>query len=264
MIEMLFQGRLGNNLSQYAYGRILAESLNYKLTFKAKKRRFEPYGTKEGLPGFPNATSLKGFYIEKPEKIIKERFNNPIKIKEVTKFRDCKLTLDGWFQFTDYYSNQFSNIRTWLDLPADTACYNISSNDICLNLRLGNDYNNHARCWVIDNNFFLKVLKNYTWNKLYICTDNKNSPLLEDFKKFKPIICGSGNPLTDFKFVKSFKHIAISTSSFSWWAAFLSQAERIFFPDTRKSQINNWKQGKHFVPESRYINIEAKGLNEAL
>lgn len=258
MIETIFQGRLGNNLYQYAYSRILAEKSGYALSFVRKSRHFSPFGSSQGIVGFPKATPLVGISNKKPITTYVERFDKPLHPDDIVV--NGKVKLDGWFQFTDYFTDYFDSIRAWLQIDPNSAGFDVSSKDLLLNLRLGEDYNNEKRCWVIDNSFYLNILDNFAYDKLYICTDNPCSSLLDDYKEYSPTIFSSGDALTDFKFVKSFKKIAISTSTFSWWAAFLSDAEQIFFPDTTNVPENCWNQGKHFVKEDRYIVLEAKGL----
>lgn len=260
MVEVVFQGRLGNNLSQYATGRIVAEKLSRALTFTQRKRNFAPIGDKQGISFFSEAKPISGLQISFPTKTFVEDYNNPFSIDELCKF-EGKIILDGWFQHTDYYKGYHEQIKEWFKLDTE-HCKDISTNDIVLNLRLGEDYNNEKRCWIIDGAFYHHILENYTYHKVYICTDDPKSPYIEQFQKYNPILVSSGDIITDFKFVQKFNNIALSTSSFSWWAAFLSEAEKIFLPDTRESITNCWRSGCHFVDEDRYINIPVKGLNE--
>ena len=57
MVEINFIGRLGNNLFQYAFGRIIAEELNYTLryvyTYTGKDT-----GISKFLPAIENETHL--------------------------------------------------------------------------------------------------------------------------------------------------------------------------------------------------------------
>ena len=260
MIKVIFKGRFGNNLYQYCYGRILAEQTGHQLTFEPKKQNFSPYGTEEGIPGFKNALPLEGKILKRPEIYYREEYDEPLAPNEV--ITEGSLTLEGWFQFAYYFDGYRDQIRDWLAIESDTAGYHVGPKDLVLNLRLGEDYDNDKRCWIIHPDFYHKIIEQYGFNQLYICTDTPKSKLLKEFDRYNPTLFASGVPLIDFKFLKSFNRIAISTSSFSWWAAYLSDAQQIYFPDTRDSVSNIWNQGLHFVNEPRYIYLKARGLHE--
>ncbi|SVC77996.1 uncharacterized protein METZ01_LOCUS330850, partial [marine metagenome] len=55
----------------------------------------------------------------------------------------------------------------------------------------------------------------------------------------------------DFAFLASAKRLCIANSTFGWWAAWLSNAERIYYPDIGNENFNNlW-----VYDEDRYIRI---------
>ena len=51
--------------------------------------------------------------------------------------------------------------------------------------------------------------------------------LVYTFSEFNPIIIHNNNMMTDFKFIMSFDKIIFKNSTFSWWAAVLSDASRV-------------------------------------
>ena len=62
----------------------------------------------------------------------------------------------------------------------------------------------------------------------------------------------STDTLHDFAFLASANRLCISNSTFSWWAAWLSDAERIYCPDMKNDFINKlWVHD-----ENRYIRIK--------
>ena len=89
---------------------------------------------------------------------------------------------------------------------------------------------------------------------------------IKQFEKYNPIIL-KGDTLTDFRSLKSFKKIIISQSTFSWWAAFLSDADEVFFPLPEKGTarlINEWSDGRPDIDlvvsdEERYKYIKQIG-----
>jgi hypothetical protein len=49
--------------------------------------------------------------------------------------------------------------------------------------------------------------------------------------------------LEQFALIKSAKKIAISPSTYSWWASFLSDADTVYYP-----------MFKHFIPDENHTN----------
>ena len=89
MIEVRYEGRLGNNLFQYCLGRILAEKKHYEL-------KADP------IPGFPGTcTAVHGCSFETPAVCLsghKLDFNRLIHDKE-----PARIILEGLFQNYEYY-----------------------------------------------------------------------------------------------------------------------------------------------------------------
>jgi len=97
MIIVKYNGRMGNNLFQYCYGRIIAENLGMKL--KVNK-----------IPGFNNTIEIPGQEITPP--II---FNN-------------------WYQEFSYYKDYKEKIKNWLSLDI-TIEEKINNEDLVVYIR---------------------------------------------------------------------------------------------------------------------------------
>jgi hypothetical protein len=86
------------------------------------------------------------------------------------------------------------------------------------------------------------------------------------FAEFEPTIWRSADPIENFQFIKAFSKIVVAPSTFSWWAAFLSDAREIFFPDLRFSAHSPWRQHNQGtivrleVDEPRYTYVKAQTL----
>ena len=55
----------------------------------------------------------------------------------------------------------------------------------------------------------------------------RSQPFLKAMERFKPLLIHSTNPLEDFEFLRRARIAIVAPSSFSWWACWLSSAERI-------------------------------------
>src|ERR1035438_1269247 len=65
--------------------------------------------------------------------------------------------------------------------------------------------------------------------RLFIATERANHRYLERFSKYAPIyLCGT--PVEDLICAQLFTKIIISSSTFAWWAAVLSNASTVYFP----------------------------------
>ncbi len=78
--------------------------------------------------------------------------------------------------------------------------------------------------------YYSGILDNQSFDRLFIITDCPGDPFLKLFDSYHPKII-SGSLMDDFNIVRSASRIVLSTSTFSWWAAFLSDAAKIYFPN---------------------------------
>jgi hypothetical protein len=143
------------------------------------------------------------------------------------------------------------------------------ADDLVLHMRLGKDY--ERRRWVLHPHFYHQVLALAApFHNLYVCYDASEqvSPWIEEkalapFRRLGAIVVVCRRPIDDFNFVRQFRYIAIAPSTFCWWAAFLSDAERVFFPDLRGSTTSPWRSTgtvRLEVSESRYQELPARTL----
>lgn len=110
----------------------------------------------------------------------------------------------------------------------------------------------------IPSDFYLSTLEQIKFNKLYIACDapSRHTFLLNKLKHYNPVLLG-GDALEQMNYVINFRTIIASQGTFSFWATFLSKADKIYWPVTtigpnqRKDPMVNL-----FVDdEDRYIKI---------
>ena len=157
-------------------------------------------------------------------------------------YKNKKVRLEGYFQHTDYIYYDEPFIRSiWNPDPVEKR----PPEEIVLHLRLGDYFSSGLRS-VISPRWHEQVLGMAGWHpkrkKLYIVIEDGNDKFLRNYQKFNPVIV-SQSAKEDFDFIRSFDTIISSNSSFSWWAAFLSNASTIYtfapwlrFP--REEQLN--------------------------
>lgn len=118
------------------------------------------------------------------------------------------------------------NIKEYLSIDNEDKYFKPGKEDLVIHIRLG-DYKNLG--FVTDLNLYLKVVKEEKYDKCYIVTDSPNDKVLDIFRNENCMI-HSTDTLSDFVFIKNANKICISKSTYSWLAAYISDAEKIYFP----------------------------------
>ena len=211
MVLVKYHGRLGNQLFQYTRGRILAEN--------------------SSSLGYLVANPIKGF----PGTY--EHVGNSLGVKSIE--------VDGYFQKYEYYVTHKKAIHQWLRfkrLPSQPK------DKLIIHARLG-DYMTTPpfQKWIVPMDFYHRLIEIDKPTSVCFVTDEPNYPALQQFDA--EIV--SEDTLHDFAFLASAKRLCIANSTFSWWAGWLGNAERIYYPDMKIDYFNNlWVHN-----ENRYVRI---------
>lgn len=214
MIKVTYSGRLGNNMFQYALGRIIAEEIGAKLIA-------------DPLPFPKTYDNVDGYCCNHNPEVFKDHILDLDKI--INNHTQRKIELQGWFQCSKYYLPFMDKIKKWYDLPPHTTpkLENVNDSDALIYIRLG-DYFSKIH-WSLSYQFYEKAIELASPRQIYIVTEDPNHPFIEKFKRYKPILL-SNSSVSDMMLGKLFNKIVISCSTFSWWAAILSNAQEIYFP----------------------------------
>lgn len=228
MIQVIYKGRLGNQLFQYCFGRILAEELGYKL----ESCPLEGFpGTAEQITGleFSDGSPMLFSGIDRPD--LNELLRNP---------PGRRIIVNAYCQIYGYYNCYLDRICHWLRLAEyDRADFLSDAETLVIHVRLG-DYLGGR--WTLTPESYLQCIESIPHRSLVIVTDSPRSNFLSHFLPFQPEIV-SGEPLDAFKWMLNASKLVLSQSTFGWWAAILSNAE-VWMPETpasiwsRRSGIN--------------------------
>ncbi len=255
VVEVVFPGLLGNRLFAFCVSKIVAEELGFKLYSRP-------------IWGFPNTYLYENNIpsSQYPTEHIMGtghdlQYLNIQKI--VTNHRLRNIKLQGYFHKYRYLKSYTKKIRhEWLTLDP-TLIQTQDPNDIVIHIRTQYDP------YFLPFEYYKKALAATSYNRIFICIDEPTDPFLDNFKPYNPIICSSRSlntfmsanmswdeickiNLDDFAFICSFNKIIISQSTYSWWAAFLSNAQEIYAPFCSNEDAQVY--GK--VEESRYHYID--------
>ncbi len=246
MIQVRYKGRLGNQLFQYCFGRILAEQLGYRLDAEPVEG-FS--GTCEKVSGTEHDESNPLIFsgVEYPdiEQLLRERPNR-------------RIIINAYLQRYAYYAHHLEKIRKWLRLTNyDRRDFSAGPDSLTIHIRLG-DY---LKChWTLAPEYYIQQIETIPHQSLVIVTDSPDSTFLEQFTQYQPRIV-HGAILADFKWLLNAQRLVLSQSTFGWWAALLSDAE-VWMPEPGNSI---WSQDSHIdlrvVDNPRWHIVPAEILN---
>lgn len=246
-LEIDYCGRTGNNIFQYIFSRLIAYYNNLELTTPWKD------------PAFINFTKPKsGNIINFPKVNIKDddvyhsnRCNNWM-TKDL--YTNKKVSVRGYFQYPEIYDTNKELVKSWFILPAITPDH---KNDIVIHLRL-DDYSKERFAPVIHPSWYSDIIKEHFNNSNIYCVYKKTTQLWEDqyIQELNALIPNMKTVLReskeDFEFIRQFGNIICSNSSFAWWAAWLSEAKKVFVfkdwmigtPNAKLNETEGWIQTK--------------------
>lgn len=244
MVEVVYDGNLGNNLFQYCFGRILAERLGYSL--KAAP-----------IDGFPGTSVAVGGKNYEGAIQINLRGQSPDLSFLMKADPRRHILLTGYFQRFEYYEHHRRQIGEWL--ATTSLGPSINAEDAVVGVRRGRDYiPQHG----LPLSYYEDAIGRLSYSRLFICTNDASDRFVRHLAKKFGAIIRPPNALDNFSFIKSFNKIVISNSTFLWWAAFLSSAQTIICPVPASGF---WSQNDPLsakidlrVPESRYVYVSAE------
>lgn len=224
MVEVVFNGQVGNNLFQYFLGRCIAKEKKYKINYRLNTNesnivRFE--GDWLSFCGLKLPKNIDGNEVTENEKIFRDHIFN---WSEIT--TEGKITLDGYFQNYVFYKNYKNFIKNEIYFNNNLFDTQIKPNidDIVMHLRLKN------YPWKINVSFYEKILQKESYDKVWLVTDDINHPDIQFLKNKYNCNTYSSNPENDFIFLTNSNKIVMSQSTYCWWASFISKAETIYYP----------------------------------
>lgn len=217
MITVDYFGRSGNQLFQYVFARILCERLG-KWLYTPPPNVFLPIK----YPTYTASPLKQGLSLAVSDRNADRFLEIETMMGEVT-----HLHLHGYFQKSWFYNPYRDIIKDMFDIkPQD-----ISYDDIVIHLRL-TDYFWYRVNSVISPEWYINIVKAQQYKKCYVVVEDHPTN-----KKYLQFIIGGisdceivtgGSALEDFNFIRSFDRIVCSNSTFCWWAAFLSDATKIW------------------------------------
>lgn len=212
MVEVSYLGRMGNHLFTYAVARVIAETLKYKLVAPPVC----------GFGGTYNVVS-GATYNDPVRRILgNEFFDMDALVQDKTR---RKIFVKAYCQKYSYIRARAADIKYWYRQPPPEQP--LLNDAVVCHIRL-TDFAHHYK-WAIAMDYYTSVLDQYCVDQpVVVITDEPTHPCLRALDKYNPMYTTAA-PLEDFRRLVAAKTLIIGTSTFAWWAAFLSNAH-VFAP----------------------------------
>jgi hypothetical protein len=265
VVKVNFTIGFGNNLFQYCYARLLAETHGLSFSHTGISELGVQAQHIKSMPFLPTVVVDDKNY----KKML------------YSKIANCNIIVNGYFEDYKIFKPHLHKIRNWFTKAPIT-----NKKDVILHLRLQNrlvqesHHKNHISASSIKH-----VLNDLEYRNLHIVTDAEKwseydeddiekiqqqikvgpnptpawvstaqsleyiNHLIAEMDEFKPIVhCNGANMLPgsgglrgdfmdDFNLIRSFDKVIVHNSTFSWWAAVLSGASEV-------AVFNPWKIAK--------------------
>lgn len=213
MIDVKPEGRLANNLFQYVFARLIHESTGLALNYTVSTRIFNTPAL-EGLRGVGAPITVTDFFDTGNDHLVDlDGVISEVKGKNVI--------VHGFFQNKKYFNHRRDLIKSWLGkIPA--------TNPDCTGIHIRKtDYVTLG--WDLKDDYYDECLRLANPEKLVIFTDSPGDPYVKKLIAAGGQLCLEGPERSMFLLGTCGKQI-MSRSTYSWWSAFLSSPEKVYYP----------------------------------
>lgn len=248
-----YKGRSGNKLFQYIAARVFAEKNNLNLITEFPDR--DILSPNEHKYFAQDIVENKTIFINK-----NSFYNDEL----VFSGHNIRYVFDDYFHNGDFFSNNYDLIKSFFSIPKQEK----NKKDIVLHLRLfdylhGTDLYDPTS-WdlseIIHPDYYTNILDMENYEKVYIVVDTIKceweKKYLTYFDKYNPTII-TKEPKEDFNFLMRFDKIINSNSTFSYWASYFSDANKIY---TFKNSGFYGKNKIHIDHTKNLCNIKNKSI----
>lgn len=212
-------GRMGNRMFQYAFGYILSRVKNCKFFH-------------ENLPNFNIKKNLHTGNINNP--VYTKSFGDQYADMESLFAHDGDIIVNSFLQQSSFYIDYRDELRALFNIKPDI----INEDKLVVHIR-ETDYTLVNAFLGYD--FYKSLIANSKFNNVVVVTDNSNCETVRMLVDSGCTLntegtvnifttCSDSRGMQDFYTLMYSENIAISQSSFSWWAAFLGNHKQIIFP----------------------------------
>lgn len=220
---------------QYAVARVIAEKHNLKLNCYS-------------IPGFPNT-----------EKVVDgNEYDSPVvniegHLFDINSLANSRVEMAGYVQRYEYIREYKEKVKEWFQLDVESPI-KVLPTDFVVSIRRG--WNGYPTDLCPPKDYFLQVFDHVEYDRIILCTDSFDDPFFDFMGDLNvEVVKAQYSPLEQFALIQSANKILLTSSTYCWWAAFLSNAEEIYYP-WRADLVTTDNGVDWFVDdEDRYIVI---------
>ena len=215
-------GRMGNRMFQYTFGYILSKLKNCSFY----------YGS---LPNFNISSNLEDVGNLHRARINTRNYGDQYADIDLLVNHEGDVIVDSFVQKSRFYVDYKEELKSLFKVQ-DTI---INKNKLVLHIRETDYVTINA---FLGYDYYKKLIDDSKYKEVMIVTDNTTSDTVQKLVKENGCTLSTegtvdnftahsdSRAIDDFKTLMYSENIAISQSSFSWWAAFLGNHKKIVFP----------------------------------
>lgn len=236
------RGRLGNKLFRFAVGWVLARRANV------------PLGA-EPIVGFPGT---QGYDVPcvSDEPLYTEGHRIDLEACERHLRDGTDVVIRGWHQRYEILRPLKQDVKQMFQrVDCREPEHMPGKDDVVVSIRLGDYFwPENIKYYAYSLIDVLNAVKELRCRRIWYVTDEPSHPFIRRLEVECEARLGALDPLEQFVFIRKAKRLVITPSTFSWWAAWLSQAELVLFPRGRGIWgINTLHADLWVDDEARYI-----------
>ncbi len=235
MVSVQFKGGMGNQMFQYAIGRIIAEHKGHKLELLDPDKRKDLLFNQ-----FPSITDNGVDGKEVKENTMPVAHDLQYMDLEAVKNHGGHVYLHGYWQKHYYYTPHKEKIRQWFSYSDDQFEKPLPT-DLVLHVRLGDQLKPVPIGLPESAETYVELLKKIPHERCILISDELDSEFLDPVKKFPTVVPKKGSQMGDFTMIKYAKRVIISQSTYAWWATFLGEPEKVWAPLSLGTRVHLWK-----------------------
>jgi hypothetical protein len=279
VVTVKLHGRLGNNLFQYALGRVIAEhhglalhcvDVNPVKTHSEAGAAQPPPDTLAALTSFlPNARlDLDGREVAAPverfEITPQSRWSGMIVDLPgiLADTRPRQILLSGYFQRIEYLQHAHDRLRRWFALTGVAPDVTPAPRDVLINIRRDRGW--ALRGWALPLSYYEGILRRLSdVGRVYVCGTGIDEDVRACLAEYDPVYL-DGPPIAHLANFLAFNRIVLSNSTFAWWGGYLSHASEIYAPhsgDRRGFAFTGWEDVDLHMREERYRAVDVPAFS---
>ena len=242
MIFLEKKGRFGNFLFQYFLAKFVQDLNPQKIIVFSKNENIYSFNSKNNIDSLvdqyyslPKFSKILNYIKNKFYQINDENFQD-INKEEILSNKN--IYIDGFFQNIDFIISNQKLLEKVLDRKKIIPKSQFSQSEMTIHLRhlhheIGSlDTNSHYQIQP-DIDFYLKIIKEKKPEKIKVISSNRDNKIYLKLKEIfnEKIYFDGTDDISDFFNLIYSDCIILSVSTYSLWAALLSQASEVYVPN---------------------------------